>query len=230
VLGRLFDQHHRVSIPGFYDDVLPISDEERQRWQGLNFDEFADCLTPVGVDTPYGEAGYSTLQRKWARPSCDINGLYGGYGGEGAKTVIPSFAGAKVSFRLAAMQDPEKIAAAFEVWLKSHDVHGCRWELTQHGGAHPVIIPHDSSWIQAAARAVRQSTARPPALIREGATIPVIADFQRLLGISSLLIGFGLVGDRIHSPNEKFNLECFHLGCRTHALLLAELAKAPLSQ
>jgi acetylornithine deacetylase/succinyl-diaminopimelate desuccinylase-like protein len=221
VLGRLFDAGKRCTIPGFYDDVVPVDSLEQQRWSALGFDEAAH-LGAVGA-TPVGEAGFTTMERNWARPSCDINGLYGGYGGKGAKTVIPAFAGAKVSFRLAARQDPAKIAAAFEAWLHAQNVHGCRWQLTHLGGCPAVLLPAESPYIAAAGRAIVQSTGRPPALVREGATIPVVADFQRLLGIGSLLVGFGLNDDRIHSPNEKFDLACFELGCRTHALMLAEL-------
>ena len=224
VLGRLFDDDHRVTIPHFYDDVLPLSPQEKRRWEDLGFDEMRQCLGPVGVDTAFGEAGFTTLERRWSRPACDVNGLYGGYGGAGAKTVIPSFAGAKVSFRLAPNQDPARIGQAFEHWLASHDLHGCRWQLQQLGSAHPVIVPSDSPYIAAAQKAVERTCGRPAVLVREGATIPIVADFKRTLAIDSLLLGFGLHDDRIHAPNEKFDLGCFELGCRTHAVLLAELA------
>ncbi|MBI1336591.1 MAG: M20/M25/M40 family metallo-hydrolase [Phycisphaera sp.] len=225
VLGKLFDENHRVTIPGFYDDVRDIDAHEKAEWDRLGFDEMKNCLQPIGVSTPFGEAGYTTLQRKWARPSCDINGLYGGYGGAGAKTVIPSFAGAKVSFRLAPDQDPRKISEAFEAWLKSQPVHGCRWKITNHGGCRPVITSRDSAFVEAAKRAIRHTTSRDAVLMREGATIPVVADFQGVLGLDSLLIGFGLSDDRLHAPDEKFNLNCFTLGCKTHARLLHELSQ-----
>lgn len=221
VLGKLFDQNNAVTIPGFYDDVMALTDDERERWRQLGFDE-AQYLGDVGVNTPFGEAGFATLERKWVRPSCDVNGLYGGYMGEGAKTVIPSFAGAKVSFRLAAHQDPAKIAEQFRAWIESHDVGGCRWQITEHGRANPVITPTDSPHLRAASSAIQKASGKPPALVREGATIPIVTDFKSILGIDTLLIGFGLVDDCIHSPNEKFNLDCFHLGCRTHAVLLGE--------
>ncbi len=223
ILGRLFDDQHRVTIPGFYDDVLELTDQERQQWAKLNFDE-NQFFNNVAAQQPHGEAGFSTLERKWARPCCDINGLYGGYGGAGAKTIIPSFAGAKVSFRLAPNQDAQKIADAFTHWLNAHDTHGCRWLITPFGAAEPVVVANDSPYIAAARTAIQRSSGRPPVLIREGATIPVVADFKNLLDIDTLLIGFGLNDDRIHAPNEKFNLDNFALGCRTHATLLAELA------
>ena len=224
VLGGLFDEANRVTIPGFYDDVAPLADAERQRWAALGFDD-RKYLADVGVEQPYGEAGYETLERKWVRPACDVNGLYGGYGGEGAKTVIPASAGAKVSFRLAPNQAPEKIVAAFRQWLESHDTGGCRWQIDELGRAHPVVVPTDSPQLAATCRAIEALTGRQPALVREGATIPVVADFKNALGVDSLLVGFGLESDCIHSPNEKFALDRFRLGCRTHAAILAELAR-----
>ncbi len=220
-LGKLFDDNNRVTIPGFYDDVAPPEDSERAAWKQLGFDE-SQYLGDVGAK-PFGEAGYSTLERRWARPSCDVNGLYGGYMGEGAKTVIPAFAGAKVSFRIPANMDPKKVAASFEKWINDQDVGDCRWELHHHGEAHPVATPTDSPWVDAASRAIKQVTGKPPVLVREGATIPVVADFKTQLGLDTLLIGFGLNSDSIHSPNEHFGLDRFLLGCKCHAALLASL-------
>lgn len=223
VLGRLFDRDHRVTVPGFYDDVQPITHEERAAWARLEFDE-ARYLQAIGVERAFGETGYTTLERRWARPACDVNGLYGGYQGAGAKTVIPSFAGAKVSFRLAADQDPEKIAPAFRDWLESQDTRGLTWRITEHGRAAPVAVPTDSPWIQAAARACEQAVGRAPVLMREGATIPVVAEFKRVLGLESILLGFGLAGDNIHSPDEHIALDRLELARRTHARVLRELA------
>lgn len=221
VLGKLFDDDNRVTIPGYYDDVAELNQDERADWDALGFDE-EQYLGSVGSQ-PFGETGYSTLERRWARPSCDVNGLYGGYMGEGAKTVIPSFAGAKVSFRIPANMDPGKLATAFEKWIKSHDVGGCRWEIENHGEAHPVAAPTDSPFVTAASSAVEQVVGKPPVLVREGATIPVVADFKTKLGIDTLLIGFGLNGDNIHSPDEHFGLDRFLLGCKCHAALLQQL-------
>jgi len=223
VLGRLFDDQHRVTIPGFYDDVPGVDSQLLEQWSELGFDEAA-FFGAIGVEQAYGEARYSTLERRWSRPACDVNGLYGGYGGTGAKTIIPGFAGAKVSFRLAPNQSSKKIAASFTQWLKSHDVHGCRWQITNLGHAEPVVVSSDSPYITAAAKAIKRVSGRQPVLVREGATIPVVADFKTTLGIDSLLIGFGLSDDCIHAPNEKFGLDSFALGCQTHAAFLAELA------
>ncbi|MEM1355796.1 MAG: dipeptidase [Planctomycetota bacterium] len=224
VLGRLFDEDNRVTIPGFYDAVDEVSAQERENWSKLGFDE-SKYLGEVGA-TPHGEAGFTTLERRWARPSCDVNGLYGGYMGEGAKTVIPSFAGAKVSFRIPASMDPQKLAADFEAWIRGHDVGGCRWEITNHGEAHPVAAPTDSPWGKAACDAIESITGNPPALTREGATIPVVADFKSALGIDTLLIGFGLNRDNIHSPDEHFDLKRLDLGAKCHAALLARIGRA----
>jgi acetylornithine deacetylase/succinyl-diaminopimelate desuccinylase-like protein len=222
VLSRLFDAHHRVTIPGFYD-VQPLGDDERRRWDELGFEEAA-YLTHLGMTQAYGEQGYPTLERAWSRPACDFNGLYGGYGGVGAKTIIPSYAGAKVSFRLALGQSAAKVAKAFTTWLESWDVHGCRWRITHLGGCDAVAVSTTSPHLAAAARAITAAAGQAPVFVRDGATIPVISDFKRTLGLDSLLVGFGRTDDRIHSPNEKFDLACFALGCRTHALLLRELA------
>jgi acetylornithine deacetylase/succinyl-diaminopimelate desuccinylase-like protein len=225
VLGRLHDEGFRVTIPGFYDDVIAPSAEERAAWAALGFDPLRDCLRPVGVDTPFGEAGYDTLERKWARPTCDVNGLYGGYMGQGAKTVIPSFAGAKVSFRLAYRQDPQRVGDAFVAWLEAQEVGGCRWRITDLGRSAPVMVATDSPHVRAAKAAILRTTGRRAVMAREGATIPVIADFKATLGMDSLLIGFGLHDDALHAPNEKFDLACFDLGCRTYASLLWELGE-----
>lgn len=221
VLGKLFDENNRITIPGFYDDVDTPQASETAQWEQLGFDE-TQYLGEVGAK-PFGEAGFSTLERRWARPSCDVNGLYGGYMGEGAKTVIPAFAGAKVSFRIPASMDPRKVAADFEKWIRSHDVGGCRWQITNHGEASPVAAPTDSPFVAAAKQAIEQVTGKPPVLVRDGATIPVVADFKTKLNLDTLLIGFGLNADAIHSPDEHFGLDRFLLGCKCHAALLNQL-------
>ncbi|MDA1234951.1 MAG: dipeptidase [Acidobacteria bacterium] len=221
VLGKLFDDDNQITIPGFYDDVAPPEDSERAEWEQLGFDE-KQYLGEVGAE-PFGEKGFTTLERRWARPSCDVNGIYGGDMGKGAKTVIPAFAGAKVSFRIPANMDPRKVSTSFEKWVRGHDVGNCRWELTNHGEAHPVATPTDSTWVHRASKAIEHVTGKPPVLVRDGATIPVIADFKTQLKLDTLLIGFGLNSDAIHSPNEHFGLDRFLLGCKCHAALLASL-------
>ncbi len=222
VLGRLFDDDNKITIPGFYDDVAPTHPEELKQWNELGFDEH-EFLGDVGCQ-PFGEAGFSTLERRWSRPACDVNGLYGGYQGKGAKTVIPSFAGAKVSFRIPGNMDPLKVKQQFTDWLLAQNVGGCRWDIENHGGASSVLVSRDSPYVRAAVAAITDVAGKPPALVREGATIPVIADLQRKLGMDTLLVGFGLHADNIHSPDEHFALRRFKLGAKVHAQLLASLA------
>jgi len=179
----------------------------------------------VGATQAYGEAGYTALERRWSRPSCDVNGLYGGYMAEGAKTVIASYVGAKVSFRLAPNQEPKRCADAFKQWLHDRTPTGCRWEITDWGQAMPVMVSTDSPHLDAARRAMTIGCGKEPVLVREGATIPVVGTFKQKLGIDTLLMGFGKNDDAIHSPNEKFELACFDMGCRSHAALLAELGQ-----
>ena len=221
VLGKLLDDGRRITIPGFYDSVAETTQAEHDAWQRLNFSEH-DFTGAVGSQ-PVGERDRSTLERRWTRPAVDVNGLYGGYMGEGAQTVIPTFAGAKVSFRIPADMDPHTVAKQFVDWLHQHDTGGCRWEITNHGEAHPVAVATDSPWVAAASRAIEQVAGVAPALVRSGATIPVVADFKTKLGIDTLLIGFGLNSDNIHSPDEHLGLDRFRLGCRVHAALLEAL-------
>jgi acetylornithine deacetylase/succinyl-diaminopimelate desuccinylase-like protein len=223
VLGELFDKNNRITIPGFYDDVAPVSDDEQQRWGELGFRD-EHFLGKVDAGS-FGEAGFDTLQRRWARPACDVNGLYGGYQGEGAKTVIPCFAGAKVSFRIPANMKPNKVADQFEQWLGGREIGDCCWRITCHGQAAPVATPLDSPFMVAASDAIESIAGRPPVLVREGATIPVVADFKSILGLDTLLIGFGLDSDQLHAPDEHFGLDRLLLGSQTHVSLLATFAK-----
>jgi acetylornithine deacetylase/succinyl-diaminopimelate desuccinylase-like protein len=224
VLGKLLDDNHHVTIPSFYDDVDTPGDDELQQWRALGFDD-QKWAASVGASAVHGEHGFDTLQRRWSRPSCDINGLYGGYMGEGAKTVIASYVGAKVSFRLAPRQSAARIAQLFEQWLHDHTPTGCRWEIQEWGRAEPVIVSTDSPYLDAARRAMTIGCDAEPVLVREGATIPVIGTFKQSLGIDTLLMGFGKNDDAIHSPNEKFELACFDMGCRSHAALIDQLRR-----
>ena len=178
-------------------------------------------VRPLGAKT-----GHDTLARRWARPSCDINGLFGGYQGDGAKTVIPAWAGAKLSFRLPAAMHPDKVARQFTDWFAAQAAQvGCRAEVAQLGEALPVAVPTDSPFMQAAARAIECVSNKSPALIREGATIPIVADLKQHLGLDTLLVGFGLNSDNLHSPNECFGLDRFELGIQTHLALLQEIGR-----
>ena len=224
ILGGLHDEDGRVQVPGFYDDVEELGDEERRRLAALPFDEAA-FLGSAGLTMPAGEAGRSTLERIWTRPTCDINGMWGGYTGPGSKTVIPAKASAKVSFRLVPSQNPGKILAGLRAFLAARTPADCRFELTVHSTAAALRIPTDSAYVQAARRALEQVFPQPPVLIGMGGSIPAVEAIKRLLGMDALLLGFGLADDRVHSPNEKFEIRCFANGIRTHATLLAELAR-----
>jgi acetylornithine deacetylase/succinyl-diaminopimelate desuccinylase-like protein len=223
MLGQLHDNDGRVQVPGFYDDVEELGEAERRRLAALPFDEAA-FLGSAGLTVPTGEAGRSTLECIWTRPTCDINGMWGSYTGPGSKTVIPAKASAKVSFRLVPGQNPGKILAGLREFLAARTPAGCRFELTVHANAAALRIPTDSPYVQAARRALERVFPQPPVLIGMGGSIPAVEAIKRLLGIDALLLGFGLADDRVHSPNEKFELRCFTNGMRTHATLLAELA------
>jgi acetylornithine deacetylase/succinyl-diaminopimelate desuccinylase-like protein len=223
LLATLHNADGSVNIPGFYEDVRPLSADERDAWQQLGFDEH-EFLREIAVTAGSGEAGYTTLERQWARPTCDINGLTSGYQGHGAKTIIPSTASAKVSMRLVPDQDPLKIVAAFENTLRERAPKNVKIEFARHGLAGPVLVPRESPGMRLAAEAVKIGFGVAPTLIRGGGSIPVVALLKKELTLDSLLVGFGLPDDRVHSPNEKFDLDALYHGTRTAAALYAKLA------
>jgi acetylornithine deacetylase/succinyl-diaminopimelate desuccinylase-like protein len=224
LLATLHDNDGRVNIPGFYDDVQPIPPVEREAWRKLPFDE-RQALAELQLSGGAGEAGFSTLERRWARPTCDVNGLTSGYQGHGAKTIIPSTASAKVSMRLVPGQDPAKVADAFERALRERCPKNVKLEFARHGLAGAVVVPADSPAMRLAAEAVKAGFGTEPTLIREGGSIPVVALFKTVLNVDTLLVGFGLPDDRVHSPNEKFDLDALHKGSRTAAVLYEKLSK-----
>lgn len=224
LLGSLHDKDGRVTLPGFYDDVVPLTDIEREAWKKLPFDE-REFAAGLGLTEGSGEAGYSSLERKWARPTLDINGLTSGYQGPGAKTVIPSKASAKVSMRLVANMDPAKVQATFEKTLRERCPKNVKIEFKQHGLSGPVLVPIDSLATRLAAQALEVGFGHKPTFMREGGSIPVVGLIKRELGIDTLLVGFALPDDRIHSPNERFGLDCLHNGTRTAAALYEKLAR-----
>ncbi|MBV9786193.1 MAG: dipeptidase [Acidisphaera sp.] len=223
ILGELHDARGRVQIPGFYDGVEEVSAEQAQEWQGLGFDEAA-FLGGVGLSAPGGEAGVPALQRLWARPTADLNGIWGGYTGEGSKTVIASEAHAKLSFRLVPGQDPDAIVEGFKRFVEARRPKDARVSYTLFSRGPGIAVPTDSRWVAAARAALTEEFGRPAVLMGSGGSIPVVDSFRRLLGLDSLLVGFGLEDDQVHSPNEKFDVRCFHRGIRSHARLLAKLA------
>jgi acetylornithine deacetylase/succinyl-diaminopimelate desuccinylase-like protein len=224
ILAGLIDRKGRVTLPGFYDDVVPLSDRERQEMAALPFDE-KRFFEQIGVTGAIGEEGYTTLERRWARPTYDISGLWSGYQGEGAKTVLPASAGAKFSFRLTPNQEPAKITAALKLKLAELCPPGVQFELIEQHGAPGVLVPLDSPYIEAAARAIEHAFGRRPVFTREGGSIPIVTTFAQQLKADALLIGWGLDDDNAHSPNEKFCLADFHRGIKASAQLWSELSK-----
>jgi acetylornithine deacetylase/succinyl-diaminopimelate desuccinylase-like protein len=223
LLASLHDKQRRVDIPGFYDRVLPLTPQERDMWRTLPMDEAA--FAAELKTKPVGEAGYTTLERIWARPTCDINGITAGYQGPGAKTVIPSQASAKVSMRLVPEQDSAAIRDAFTQTLRQRCPQGTSIQIVCQSHTPAVLVPMQSPAMELAAEAVQIGFGVRPALIRGGGSIPVVALIKSILGIDTLLVGFGLPDDRVHSPNEKFDLDALHNGTRTAAALYERLAR-----
>jgi acetylornithine deacetylase/succinyl-diaminopimelate desuccinylase-like protein len=224
LLATLHNPDGAVNIPGFYDDVRPLTPKEREMWARLPFDDQAH-RKEMGVPQLFGEKDYTTLERKWARPTLDINGLTSGYQGPGAKTIIPAKASAKVSMRLVPDQDPKKIEAAFRRALESRCPKTVKLDVHLHSAAEPSLLPIDNPATQLAAKAVKTGFGLDPVFMREGGTVPVGTLFKKHLNIDTLFVGFGLSDDRVHSPNEKFDLDALHKGTRTAAALYSELAK-----
>lgn len=223
LLAALKDKDGRIQLPGFYDDVVPLTPREREEFRELPLTD-KEFMGQVGVAGLTGEAGYSSLERRWARPTLDINGLTSGYQGEGAKTVLPARASAKFSFRLVPHQNPQRITAALRNFLETRLPPGIQLELIDHHGAPGVVVSLDSPYIHAAARAIESGFGRAPLFIREGGSIPIVTTFAQELGADVLLLGWGLNDDNTHSPNEKFSLDDYHRGTLASAYLWQELA------
>ena len=225
VLAQMKDRGGRIKIPGFYDTVVPLTDEERQAWQTLPFNE-KKYRKDFGIPKVSGETGYSTLERTWARPTFEINGLLSGFTGEGAKTVLPAVAMAKVSMRLVPNQDPDKIAELFEAYVRKVTPKTVELKVTRMHGGKPWMTSYDNAYVQAAARAIEQGFGQKPVLTREGGSIPVVSTFQEELGLPSVLFGVGLPDENAHAPNEKLDVSNFHNGIIASAILYDEIAKA----
>ena len=223
LVASLHDPGGRIAVSGFYDGVFEPEEEVRRSWRELGFDEAA-FLAAAGLEKASGEEGFSLLERLWARPCLDVNGMWGGYTGDGQKTVIPSQAWAKLSARLVPDQDPEAVLARLETHLRAHCPADLQLSLRRLAAAAPVRVPGDSPHLAAAERALSRVFPHPPVRIGCGGTIPVVALLRDVLGLDSLLLGFGLDDDGAHSPNEKFELICFRRGIESHAALIAECA------
>ena len=226
ILGGIHDANGHITIPGFYDGVKDLPPDILAQWKGLNLS--ADTfLKPLGLSVPAGEKDRLLIEQVSSRPACDINGIVGGYTGEGSKTVIPAEASAKVSFRLVEGQQPEKIRKAFRDFVTSQLPADCTAEFLDHAGAPAIALDWNMKPLAAAKRALTDEWGKDALLIGSGASIPIVADFKRTLGLDTVLIGFGLEDDNIHSPNEKYDLKSFHKGIRSWARILAAFAEAP---
>ncbi|MHB8719135.1 MAG: dipeptidase [Candidatus Dormibacteria bacterium] len=226
MLASLRDpQNGRVTVPGFYDDVIEPTPEERAAYASLPFDEAEWRRTAGGISEAVGEAGYTVLEQRWVRPTLEINGMWGGYQGEGSKTIIPAAAHAKITCRLVPRQRPADIAAKVAEALRAATPPGVESEVVAKSGGNPVVTPADHPAVRAAARAMAAVMGKAPVIIREGGSIPPVEVFQRVLGIPAVLVGTGLPDDQIHAPNEKFDLDHFAMGVRIVARLWDELAR-----
>ncbi len=228
LLSRLKDDAGRILIPGFYDDVRPLSAAERTELAKLPFDEVA-YRTAIGVDELVGEPDCTPLERLWARPTLDVNGIWGGFQGAGAKTIIPAEAHAKVSCRLVPDQDPERIARLVEDYVRAITPAGVRVEVRQLHGGRPSITPIDHPATLAAKRALERAFEKEVVFMREGGSIPVVATFDSLLHVPTVLLGVGLPDEHAHAPNERLNLDNFYRGILAVAYLWQELASSPIA-
>ncbi len=226
ILGGLFDENGHVTIPGFYDGVKDLPPDILAQRKKLNLTP-ETFLKPIGLSIPAGEKDRLLIEQVSSRPTCDINGIIGGYTGEGSKTVIAAEASAKISFRLVEGQDPAKIRKAFRDYVTARIPGDCKVEFGDHSSAPAVALPWDMKALAAARKALTEEWGREALLIGSGGSIPIVADFKKTLGLDLLLVGFGLDDDNIHSPNEKYDLKSFHKGIRSWARILAELAELP---
>ena len=224
IIAQMKDRGGRIKIPGFYDDVAALREEERKEWAALPFNE-KKFKKDFGIPKVFGETGYTTLERTWARPTFEVNGLLSGFTGEGAKTVLPAVAMAKVSMRLVPNQTPDKIAGLFEAHLRDLTPKTVELTITRMHGGKPWMTSYDNPFVQAAGRAIERGFGRKPVFTREGGSIPVVSTFQEELGLPSVLFGVGLPDENAHAPNEKLDVANFHGGIISSAFLYEEISK-----
>lgn len=224
MVAQLHDKKGKVAIPGFYKSVKPLTKWMRDQYRRLPFSEAA-YRKSIGVPALWGDKQFSVYERVSGRPTCEINGITGGYQGEGAKTIIPSLASCKVTMRLVPDQDPIDICNKLEKYLLKIAPKGVKVRVDKHGGAKAVLVPTDGPWLEAGMRAIKVGYGKAPVFTREGGSIPIVGDFKTILGVDTLLLGFGQHDDNTHSPNERFRYVDFEGGCLTAAALPYELAK-----
>ncbi len=224
MIAILKDGYGRITIPGFYDNILPLTQEERDGYSNLPFDE-EEYRAQLDIPFTFGEFGYSTIERTWARPTLDVNGIIGGFTGIGAKTVLPSVAKAKISMRLVPNQDAHDIAQKFQEYFRAIAPPTVKVEVENHHGANPVLTPRDSMGMNAARIALREAYGKEAVLTREGGSIPVCLLFDTILHAPTVLMGFGLSTENAHSPDEHFLLENFEKGMIATAAFYDEMGK-----
>ena len=228
IIAGLKGSDGRIRISGFYDDVVELTPADRERFASLPFDE-AEYQSRLGLPALFGEEGYTTLERRGARPTLDVNGIWGGFQGEGSKTIIPAHAHAKVSCRLVPNQDPDRIFAAFRDYVLEIAPEGVRTEVRSLGGGQPSVTPVDHPATQAAARALEATFGREPLYLREGGSIPICASFESILGLPVVLLGFDPPDQQAHAPNEWMDLRNYETGIRTVARMWDEVAALGLA-
>ena len=223
ILAGLHDETGRITLPGFYEGVEETPANIKASWEklGMTAEKF---LGEVGLSIPSGEKGRSVMELTWARPTAEVNGIWGGYTGAGFKTVIAAKASAKVSFRLVGQQNPAAIRESFRAYVRSKIPGDCSVEFHEHGGSPAIQLSYDSPVLTKAKTALSNEWPKPALIIGMGGSIPIVGDFQKMLGMESLLVGFGLSDDRIHSPNEKYELRSYHKGIRSWIRILDALA------
>lgn len=227
LIASMHDENNHITIPGFYDDVIELTEKEREMLNRAPYNE-SDYKFDLKVDDLWGEKGYTTVERTGTRPTLEVNGIWGGYIGEGAKTVLPSKAFAKISMRLVPNQQSDKITRLFKDYFESIAPKSVKVKVTPHHGGEPVVTPTDSIAYKAAQKAILESFGKEPIPTRGGGSIPIVALFEKELGIKTVLMGFGLDSDNLHSPNEKFDIANFYKGIETIPLFhkyFAELSK-----